>query len=148
MQRKVAFAAAFYFAKKRPPYAKNLNLQFVTAFLTASNKQIFLTLNVVAFFASRFASSTQNTMRRHYGGGTTNEPRQGFTLGGNGKCQSAIPNPVRGSPLVATECPDDVCAALLINISSTFFFGQKKKVAKKSCLRRWHFILLKNGQRR
>ena len=65
LQRKVAFAAAFYFAKKRPPYAKNLNLQFVTMFLTASNKQIFLTLNAASFFASRFASSTQNTMRRH-----------------------------------------------------------------------------------
>ena len=58
-----------------------------------------------------------------------------------------ILEPVRGSPLVATECPDDFRAALLINISSTFFFGQKKKVAKKSCLRRWHFILLKNGHR-
>ena len=66
-KEKLPSPLAFYFAKKRPPYAKNLNLQFVTTFLTASNKQIFLTINAASFFASRFASSTQNTMRRHLG---------------------------------------------------------------------------------
>jgi len=63
-KEKLPSPLAFYFAKKRAPYAKNLNLQFVTTFLTASNRQIFLTLNAASFFASRYASSTQNTMRR------------------------------------------------------------------------------------
>ena len=64
-KEKLPSPLAFYFAKKRAPYTKNLNLQLVTAFLSASNRQIFLTLNAASFFASRFASSTQNTMRRH-----------------------------------------------------------------------------------